>query len=92
MRLVRGGEQALGDELSISCERLSQVGDIFIRTMRTTSSPKSATSLHTENSLRIVRVLTPPLVMLTVVVRRLVSHGDGRSEQKMIDFPSRIRV
>ena len=75
--------KALGDELSISCERLSQVATSSIRTMRTTSSPKSATSLHTENSLRIVRVLTPPLVMLSSCgVRRLVSHRTEEANRR----------
>lgn len=64
-------------------ERLSQVATSSIRTMRTTSSPKSATSLHTENSLRIVRVLTPPLVMLSSCgVRRLVSHRTEEANRR----------
>ena len=72
--------KALGDELSISWR---EVATSSIRTMRTTSSPKSATSLHTENSLRIVRVLTPPLVMLSSCgVRRLVSHRTEEANRR----------
>ena len=79
--------KALGDELSISWREVEPGCDIFYTHDENDFFPKSATSLHTENSLRIVRVLTPPLVMLSSCgVRRLVSHRDGRSEQKMIDF------
>ena len=75
--------KALGDELSISWREVEQVATSSIRTMRTTSSPKSATSLHTENSLRIVRVLTPPLVMLSSCgVRRLVSHRTEEANRR----------
>ena len=70
--------KALGDELSISWREFEPGCD-----MRTTSSPKSATSLHTENSLRIVRVLTPPLVMLSSCgVRRLVSHRTEEANRR----------
>lgn len=75
--------KALGDELSISWREVEPGCASSIRTMRTTSSPKSATSLHTENSLRIVRVLTPPLVMLSSCgVRRLVSHRTEEANRR----------
>ena len=70
-------------EYEENVERLSQVATSSIRTMRTTSSPKSAMSLHTENSLRIVRVLTPPLVMPSSCgVKRQVSHRTEETNRR----------
>ena len=75
--------KALATNFQSVGERLSQVATSSIRTMRTTSSPKSATSLPTENSLRIVRVLTPPLAMPSGCgVRRLVSHRTEETNRR----------
>lgn len=75
--------KALDDELSISWREIEPGCDIFYTHDENDFFPKSATSLPTENSLRIVRVLTPPLAMPSSCgVRRLVSHRTEEANRR----------